>query len=153
MAASAARSEAVRQAKRKTGLNAEIKANTARITGLVEISDAAPLLQETGFGPVTAAIRLTAWSHHRRLRSEAAFDSLAGVSPIPASSGNTIRHRLNRGGDRSLDKALHVVALSRWEFLNRARWQGRPPRRRRARLHQQLATTNVRHGQGAPFAH
>jgi len=38
---------------------------------------------------------------------------LAGASPIPASSGQTIRHRLNRGGDRQLNRALHTIALSR----------------------------------------
>lgn len=116
LAMSVARSEAVRLAKRITGLDADIKANSSRITGLVEISEAAPLLQETGFGPVTAAICLTAWSHHGRVHSEAAFASLAGASPIPASSGNTVRHRLNRGGDRTLNKALHLIALSRMIF-------------------------------------
>src|SRR5665648_199275 len=50
---------------------------------------------------VTAAVALTTWSHLGRIRSEAAFASLAGVNPIPASSGNTVRHRLNRGGDRA----------------------------------------------------
>jgi transposase len=116
LALSVARSEAVRLAKRISGLDADIKANSSRITELVEISEAAPLLQETGFGPVTAAICLTAWSHQGRVRSEAAFASLAGVSPIPASSGNTVRHRLNRGGDRTLNKAMHMVALSRMTF-------------------------------------
>ena len=116
LALSVARSEAVRLAKHISGLDADIKANSSRITELVEISEAAPLLQETGFGPVTAAICLTAWSHQGRVRSEAAFASLAGVSPIPASSGNTVRHRLNRGGDRTLNKALHMVALSRMTF-------------------------------------
>ena len=116
LALSVARSEAVRLAKRITELNTDIKANSSRITELVEISEAAPLLQETGFGPVTAAICLTAWSHQGRVRSEAAFASLAGVSPIPASSGNTVRHRLNRGGDRTLNKALHLIALSRMTF-------------------------------------
>lgn len=116
LAASVARAEAIRLAKHITGLDTEIKTNTTQITGLVEISDAAPLLQETGIGPVTAAICLTAWSHHGRVHSEAAFASLAGVSPIPASSGNTVRHRLNRGGDRTLNKALHLIALSRMTF-------------------------------------
>jgi transposase len=116
LAVSVARSEAVRLAKRIGDLDAEIKANGSRITELVEVSEAAPLLQETGFGPVTAAICLTAWSHQGRVRSEAAFASLAGVNPIPASSGNTVRHRLNRGGDRTLNKALHMVALTRMAF-------------------------------------
>jgi hypothetical protein len=116
LAVSVARSEAVRLAKRIGGLDTEIKANGSRITELVEVSEAAPLLQETGFGPVTAAICLTTWSHHGGVRSEAAYACLAGVNPIPASSGNTIRHRLNRGGDRTLNKALHLVALNRMAF-------------------------------------
>ena len=48
-----------------------------------------------------------------RCRNEAAFASLAGVAPIPASSGMTTRYRLNRCGDRQLTRALHVIALSR----------------------------------------
>lgn len=59
-----------------------------------------PLLQQPGIGPVTATVTLTAWSHLRRIRTEAAFASLANVNPIPASSGNTVRHRINRGKDR-----------------------------------------------------
>jgi transposase len=116
LALSIARSEAVRLAKHISKLDAEIKTNNDKITELVEISEAAPLLHENGFGPVTAAICLTAWSHQGRVRSEAAFASLAGVNPIPASSGNTVRHRLNRGGDRTLNKALHRVAVSRMAF-------------------------------------
>jgi transposase len=50
------------------------------------------LLEQPGIGPVTAAVTLIAWSHHGRVRSEAA---LAGVSPVPAGSGRTVRHRLN----------------------------------------------------------
>jgi transposase len=71
------------------------------------------LLDQPGVGPVSAAVALTAWSHRGRLRDEAAFASLAGVNPIPASSGRTIRHRLNRGGDRTLNCALHTIARSR----------------------------------------
>lgn len=112
LALSVARSEAIRLAKRIGELDAELKTYHRHITELVEISEAAPLLKETGFGPVTAAVCLTAWSHQGRVRSEAAYASLAGVNPIPASSGNTVRHRLNRGGDRGLNKALHMIALS-----------------------------------------
>src|SRR5699024_8555943 len=61
----------------------------------------------------SAAKCLTAWSHHGRVRTEAEFASLAGVNPIPASSGNTVRHRLNRGGDRALNSALHIVTVSK----------------------------------------
>ncbi len=70
-------------------------------------------LEQPGIGPVTAAIALTAWSHHGRVRSEAAFAALAGVSPIPASSGRISHHRLNRGGDRTLNAAIHTIAKSR----------------------------------------
>lgn len=51
-----------------------------------------------------------------RVRSEAALAALAGVNPIPASSGNTVRHRLNRGGDRRLNHALHIIAMSRMTY-------------------------------------
>jgi transposase len=71
------------------------------------------LLDQPGIGPVSAAIALTAWSHKGRVRNEAAFAALAGVNPIPASSGRTTRHRLNRGGDRLLNQAIHTIALSR----------------------------------------
>jgi transposase len=74
---------------------------------------AARLLDEPGIGPISAAQILVAWSHAGRVRSEAAFAMLAGVSPIPASSGQTIRHRLNRGGDRQLNRALHTIVLAR----------------------------------------
>ena len=83
------------------------------MTELLHHSPAARLLDKTGVGPVTAAVAFTTWSHHGRIRSEAAFASLAGVSPIPASSGNTIRHRLNRGGDRRLNRALHMATVVR----------------------------------------
>lgn len=71
------------------------------------------LLAEPGVGPVVAAQLLISWSHHGRVRSEAAFASLAGVAPIEASSGQRSRHRLNRGGDRTLNRALHTVAITR----------------------------------------
>jgi transposase len=71
------------------------------------------LLDEPGVGPIVAAQLLVAWSHHGRVRSEAAFARLAGAAPIPASSGQTTRHRLSRGGDRQLNRALHTVILHR----------------------------------------
>lgn len=57
------------------------------------------LLEQPGIGPVTAAVALISWSHHGRVRSEAAFAALAGVSPVHGSSGRTVRHCLNRGDD------------------------------------------------------
>ena len=71
------------------------------------------LLDEPGVGPIVAAQLLVAWSHRGRLRSEAAFARLAGVAPVPASSGQTRRQRLSRGGDRQLNRALHTVILHR----------------------------------------
>ena len=53
------------------------------------------------------------WSYAGRLRSEAAFAALAGANPIPASSGQVTRHRLNRSGDRQLNRALHTIVLAR----------------------------------------
>jgi hypothetical protein len=72
-----------------------------------------PLIDEKGIGPVIAAVVYTAWSHLGRVRSEAALAALAGVNPIPASSGNTVRHRLNRGGDRRLNRAIHQAIIVR----------------------------------------
>jgi len=71
------------------------------------------LLDEPGIGPIVAAQLIVAWSHQGRVRSEAAFARLAGVAPIPASSGQTSRHRLSRGGDRQLNRALHTIVLHR----------------------------------------
>jgi transposase len=71
------------------------------------------LLNEPGVGPIVAAQLIVTWSHRDRVRNEAAFARLAGVAPLPASSGQTIRHRLSRGGDRQLNRALHTVILHR----------------------------------------
>src|SRR5262249_32253775 len=71
------------------------------------------LLEECGVGPVCAAQLLVSSGDPGRMRSEASFAALAGTSPVDASSGKQRRHRLNRGGDRQLNWALHVVALQR----------------------------------------
>jgi transposase len=71
------------------------------------------LLDEPGVGPVVGAQLIVAWSHPGRLRSEACFARLAGVAPVPASTGQTTRHRLSRGGDRQLNRALHTIVLHR----------------------------------------
>ncbi|WP_040833457.1 IS110 family transposase [Nocardia brevicatena] len=85
---------------------------------LRELSDqSAPGLQDLpGVGPVTAAIIVSAYSHRGRIRSEAAFAALGGVAPIPASSGNTNRHRLSRAGDRQLNRAFDVIVRTRMAF-------------------------------------
>jgi transposase len=71
------------------------------------------LLAERGVGPVSAAQALLAWSHHGRCRSDAAFARLGGAAPIPASSGQLVRYRLDPGGDRQLNRALHTIIVSR----------------------------------------
>jgi transposase len=104
------------------------------ITRLVRA--AAPwLLELSGMGPISAAQVLVSWSHAGRLRSEAAFAALAGVNPIPACSGQVVRHRLNRGGDRQLNRALHTVAMVRLRedpatrvYAARRRAEGKSPR-------------------------
>lgn len=108
-----ARREAVRLAKRIVELTTELADNLTRLRELLQASEAGPLLDVTGIGPATAAIMFTTWSHPGRVRSDAAFAALAGVNPIPASSGNTTRHRLNRGGDRRLNRALHQATIVR----------------------------------------
>ena len=75
------------------------------------------LLEQLGIGPIVAATVLCAWSHAGRIHSEAAFAMLAGVAPIPANSGQvTTRYRLNRYGDRQLNRALHTIVLSRIRY-------------------------------------
>ena len=93
------------------------------------------LLAEPGVGVMSAARLLNAWSHQGRIRSEAAFAHLAGVAPIPASSGQTVRHRRNRSGDRQLNRALHTIVLSRLQhhqetrvYADRRRAEGRTDR-------------------------
>ena len=71
------------------------------------------LLDQPGVGPHAAAQLVLSWSHQGRISSEAAFARLAGVAPIPASSGQTIRYRLDRAGDRKLNRALHMILVTR----------------------------------------
>lgn len=78
-------------------------------------STAAPeLVACKGIGPDTAStILVSAGDNPHRLRNERSFASLAGANPIPASSGKTVRHRLNRGGDRQLNSALWRITMVR----------------------------------------
>ena len=81
----------------------------------VLVSAAAPtLVALPGVGVDTAGqLLVTVGDNPQRLRGEAAFAHLCGVSPIPASSGRTHRHRLNRGGDRQANHALWRITLVR----------------------------------------
>lgn len=107
-----ARNEAVRLAQRIVTNRNDLNDNKTVIEDLIR-QEAPELLDIKGVGPVTAAQFYLAWSHPGRVRSAAAFVALAGANPIPASSGKNQRHRLNRGGDRALNNALHTVILVR----------------------------------------
>src|SRR4051794_28391708 len=75
-----------------------------------------------GAGPeVAGQLLVTAGDNPERLRSEAALAHLAGISPLPASSGRTDRHRLNRGGDRAANSTIHRIVLCRMRYHERTR--------------------------------
>jgi transposase len=97
-----------------------LKANRAQL--LTIVNDLAPgLTSQRGIGPVSAAQAIVSFSHPGRCRNDAAFAALAGTSPLPASSGRTVRHRLNRGGDRALNRAIHTIATSRMRHCPKTR--------------------------------
>jgi len=84
----------------------------AELNTLIE-AHSPQLLAEHGCGTITAAILIGHTAGAERFPTDATFARHAGTAPIPASSGNTTRHRLHRGGDRQLNRALHTIALSR----------------------------------------
>ena len=100
-------------ARRHRLLSEEIAELDARIERLV--GEAAPdLVALDGVGPDTAAaLLIAAGDNPERLKSEASFAQMCGTAPVPASSGKVVRHRLNPGGNRDANRALHVVALNR----------------------------------------
>ena len=101
-----------RLARRAVMLSAELDELAAELERIVSLL-APELLNECGVGPVCAAQLVVSSGDPSRMRSEASFAALAGTSPVEASSGQTRRHRLNRGGDRQLNSALHVIARTR----------------------------------------
>jgi transposase len=130
-ATAACRREAIRLASRIRTLGRDLAANMAELRRFTA-AEVPELLNLPGVGPVVAGTILLAWSHPGRVRSEAAFAALAGTSPIPASSGNTIRYRLNRGGDRRLNRVLTTIVLVRMrhdqatgDYVARRRAEGR----------------------------
>ncbi|MDQ0079669.1 IS110 family transposase [Arthrobacter oryzae] len=135
-----ARAEAKRLALAVKDLTGRLTENHKALAQLTE--ELAPGLQSVpGVGPVTAAIIICAYSHHGRIRSEAAFAALGGVAPRPASSGNTTRHRLNRSGDRQLNRAFDVIVRTRMSFdtptkdyVTRSRAKGKSNREIRRNL-------------------
>jgi transposase len=122
----ASRADAIRQAEiRRLALalrdaDRHLKDNRKQLQAVVD--DLAPgLTDHYGIGPVSAAQAVVSFSHPGRCPNEAAFAALAGTSPLPASSGRTVRHRLNRGGDRALNRSLHTIALTRIRSCPRTR--------------------------------
>lgn len=132
-------------ARRIQALEAEIASHEVAIRPLLR--DQAPqLLAEHGIGEWATAQLLISWSHPGRCRSEAAFANLGGAAPIEASSGQTKRYRLNRGGDRQLNRALHVIALTRMRseertnaYVERRRSEGKSDREIRRCLKRYIA--------------
>jgi transposase len=108
-------------ARRAQTLGAEIELLDAELARLA--ATAAPgLLARRGVGAeVASALLVVAGDNPQRLRSEAAFAMLCGASPLPASSGRTVRHRLNRGGDRQANNALWRIVLVRMSCDARTR--------------------------------
>jgi transposase len=121
-------------AERVMCLEREIHDYDQQLATLVELT-VARLVARVGVGPVSAAQLAVAYGHHGRVTSEAAFAHLTGVAPIEASSGTTIRYRLNRGGDRNANKALHTIAVTRMRhdpqtqaYVERRRAEGKTTR-------------------------
>ena len=108
-------------ARRHQHLSAEITDLDELLEPLVTAINPA-LIAVNGVGAdVAGQLLVTAGENHDRLTSEAAFAMLCGVAPIPASSGKTTRHRLNRGGDRQANKALYRVVICRLRWDDRTR--------------------------------
>jgi transposase len=132
---------------------AELEREIAR-----QVQQLAPtLLNQAGIGPITAAQLMISWSHPGRIHSEAAFARLAGAAPIPASSGKTTRHRLDRGGDRQLNRALHTIILTRRKhdprtiaYIERRQHEGKSLREATRCLKRYLARNLYRHLEAMP---
>ncbi len=108
-------------ASRWKAFNEELKQLDKRLNALS--GKAAPnLLEQFGVGPlVSATLLITAGDNPERLKSEASFAALCGVSPKEASSGKTVRHRINRGGSREANNALWTISLIRMRSDPRTR--------------------------------
>jgi transposase len=108
-------------AQRHQSLSTEIAAIDSLVAPLIS-SHTGSLLDMCGVGPeVAGALLVVAGDNPQRLRSEASFAALCGVTPLPASSGKTQRHRLNRGGDRRGNTALWRIAVTRMNCDARTR--------------------------------
>jgi transposase len=114
------------QLRRINAIEKEQRELFAELTALIQ-AHAPQLLEQRSIGTVTAAVIIGRTAGAQRFRSEACFARHAGTAPIPANSGKTIRYRLHRGGDRQLNRAIHIIALGRvaWDPETRAYIQRR----------------------------
>jgi transposase len=99
----------LRRLRELTVAASELEAEIAELVALV----APRLLDEPGFGPLTAGKLIGEIAGAQRFATDAKLARAAGVAPIPVSSGKTHRHRLDRGGNRQLNTAIHRIALTR----------------------------------------
>lgn len=137
--------------RRLRAIAAEVAVLDGEIEALIELVAPANLLAVPGVGPLVAAKLLGETRGVARFSSVAAFAAHAGVAPLPASSGTTRRHRLNRGGNRQLNRALFTIAMvqARWdrracEYLARKRAEGKNPAEARRCLKRHLASVVYR---------
>jgi transposase len=144
------RDEAHRLAAAVVGLTDQLEKDSAALAMHVEAL-ALGLQKVRGVGPVAGAILLPAYSHKGRVRSEAVFANLAGMAPLPASTGDTTRHRLNRREGQQLNRALDVIAKVRiscdWttrEYVTRRTAEGKTSREIRRSLKRYLARSLFR---------
>jgi transposase len=140
-----------RRVERLLELDAEIRQLDRRIAERVRRAGTA-LSRICGVGPLVAARILGEVGDVRRFPTPATFASVTGTAPIPASSGRTDRHRLNRGGNRRLNHALYMVALTQTRhepravaYLARRRAEGKTRREALRCLKRQLANVVYRH--------
>ena len=121
------------------------------IRELLRVRGCTRLLAIRGVGPIVAATILGETRGIGRFRSAAAFAAHSGTAPVPASSGRTQRHRLNRGGNRQLNRALYTIAMvqARWDpaaraYLDRKLAEGKSAAEARRCLKRQLANVIYR---------
>ena len=148
----AARMALKRLAKRYIDLDDEVSELDDMIDAI--LADAAPLLvQLKCVGAQSAAqLMVTVGDNPERLRSEASFAMLCGVAPVPVSSGMTYRHRLNRGGDRQANAAIHIVAIGRLRTEGRTKEyvaRGMSEGHTKMEAIRQRARVDFRHGEPA----
>ena len=129
----AAMTHTAQRLRHHAGHDLETTTTITVLRGLAQRARAAQSEADQHLAAITTLV--TAWSHPGRCRDDGAFAMLAGTAPIPASSGKTVRYRLNRAGDRQLNRALHTVALVRLQrdartraYADRRRAQGKTDR-------------------------